>query len=155
MAACHPGIMEFKNKDLPLLHTSLNQKDYTPSPTPPSKSPATSFSAGIDRMTQDTGNDGNNETRPLPAPTNITVAEALEYARDSPAGEQDPTVKAVLDRAVDIIWGKIQAQPSAYVMTREEFPVFNYFQNRFRGCEIARSAIARYWNSYQHLRNGA
>ncbi|ATY62682.1 hypothetical protein CCM_00941 [Cordyceps militaris CM01] len=75
------------------------------------------------------------------------VSQALEIARESPAGASDPTVSKILDQAIAHIWKKIQAKPNDYVMTRDEFSVFNYFQHRFAGDKTAIAARARFWNS--------
>ena len=82
-----------------------------------------------------------------------TVAQALEAARDTAEGAQDPTVVYILETALVEIWGKIQAQPSSYVMTRDEFAVFNYFASRFVGQQLATAAIKRYWDNLE-LENG-
>ncbi|TQW00682.1 hypothetical protein V2A60_001738 [Cordyceps javanica] len=79
-------------------------------------------------------------------PTMSDVSQALEIARESPAGASDPTVSKILDQAITHIWKKIQAKPDEYVMTRDEFSVFNYFQHRFVGDKTAMDARARYWN---------
>jgi len=76
-----------------------------------------------------------------------SVTQALEIARDSSEGAQDPTVKQILETALTEIWSRIQAQPSSYVMSREEFAVFNLFQKRFEGQELAIAARKRYWDS--------
>lgn len=78
--------------------------------------------------------------------TGLTVMDALELARDSPEGAQDPEVVRTLEIAIAYIWDKVQAQPTTYVMSRDEFAIFNYFQNRFEGNDIAASARRRYWN---------
>ncbi|TVY49140.1 hypothetical protein LCER1_G008611 [Lachnellula cervina] len=83
-----------------------------------------------------------------------TVAEALEIARDSEDDTQDPTVRNLLETAIAEIWARIQAQPTSYVMNREEFAVFNYFQHRFEGLQVASSARKRYWDSLEAT-NGA
>jgi len=90
------------------------------------------------------GNDGG--ARQLSSRACTTVAQALEIARDSPEGAQDPTVADILETALREIWAKIEAQPSSYVMTRDEFAVFNYFQRRFEGHELAAAARKRYWD---------
>ena len=90
----------------------------------------------------------NAVTRQLPAPSNITPAQALEYGRDSEDGAQDPTVRNVLETAVKGIWARIQAQPSSYVLTREEFAIFNYFQDCYQD-QVASAARKRYWNQVQ------
>lgn len=76
-----------------------------------------------------------------------TVEHALEIARDTPEGTQDPSVVDVLENAIADIWRKVQAKPTSYVMSRGEFAVFNYFQSRFLGNELATSAKKRFWDS--------
>jgi hypothetical protein len=88
-------------------------------------------------------NDGGTRQEASPA---ITTVVALEIARDSAEGAQDPTVKNILETALADIWQKIQAHPTSYVMTRDEFAVFNYFQDRFAGQELAAAARKRYWD---------
>lgn len=79
---------------------------------------------------------------------NITVAEALEIARDyHPEQARDRQVVQVLNDAIAQIWGKLQASPQSYVLTRDEFAVFNFFQHQFEGDAIAAAARKRYWDS--------
>jgi len=88
----------------------------------------------------------NGGTRQPSAQSTTTVAEALEIARESEEGARDPTVSSLLETAVTAIWSKIEAQPTSYVMTRDEFAVFNYFQHRFEGLPLASAARKRYWD---------
>jgi hypothetical protein len=76
-----------------------------------------------------------------------TVAQALEIARESPDGASDPTISAILENALSQIWARVQAQPNSYVMTRNEFAVFNFFQHLFEGDKDAIAARKRYWDS--------
>lgn len=78
---------------------------------------------------------------------NNTVAQALEIARESPDGACDPTVSSILDTAIAQIWAKLQQRPDSYVMSRDEFAVFNYFQHRFEGNKVAVAARRRYWDN--------
>lgn len=80
--------------------------------------------------------------------TYTSVSQALEIARDSEEGSRDPVVIAILENALARIWSKVQAQPSSYVMTRDEFAVFNYFQSRFTGNTTAIEARRRYWDHF-------
>lgn len=75
------------------------------------------------------------------------VSQALEIARESPYGASDPTIHKILDHAITHIWNKVQSKPDEYIMTRDEFSVFNYFQYRFVGNKTAMAARARYWNN--------
>ncbi|KAK2000287.1 hypothetical protein LX36DRAFT_572552 [Colletotrichum falcatum] len=76
-----------------------------------------------------------------------SVAQALEIARESPDGASDPTVSSILESAISQIWAKVAAQPESYVLNRDEFAVFNYFQHRFTGNKIAMAARKRYWDN--------
>jgi hypothetical protein len=78
-----------------------------------------------------------------------SVAQALEIARESPDGASDPTISKILEAALSQIWGKVQAQPDSYIMTRDEFAVFNFFQHRFTGDKTAVSARKRYWDNFR------
>lgn len=80
-----------------------------------------------------------------------TVAQALEFARDSEEGARDPRVQEILEQALSEIWTKVQAQPTTYVMTRDEFAIFNYFQHRFEGDDTAVAARKRYWDSREPI----
>ncbi|KAI0134474.1 hypothetical protein BJ170DRAFT_201660 [Xylariales sp. AK1849] len=75
------------------------------------------------------------------------VAQALEIARESPDGAKDPIISHLLETALAHIWGKVQAQPDSYVMSRDEFAVFNYFQHRFERNTVAVAARKRYWDN--------
>lgn len=80
-------------------------------------------------------------------PQDSAVVQALEIARESPDGASDPTISRILEGALSQIWQKVQAAPASYVMSRDEFAVFNFFQYRFTGDKIAMSARKRYWDN--------
>lgn len=75
------------------------------------------------------------------------VAQMLEIARESEEGARNATVGAVLESALSRTWAKVLAEPDVYVMTRDEFSLFNYFQHRFAGNEVAMAARKRYWDA--------
>jgi hypothetical protein len=128
----------FRQTDLPFL-LSLNLNYILPIFThnPSILSP---FSMG--------GHHGNNgQARQYPAHGPLSVTQALEIARDSEEGAQDPTVVTVLEAAMAAIWSKIETQRDSYILTRDEFAVLNYFQRRFEGNEIATAAKKRYWDN--------
>jgi hypothetical protein len=93
----------------------------------------------------------NGGTRQPSGQSATTVAEALEIARESEEGPQDPVIRNLLETALTSIWSKIEAQPTSYIMTREEFAVFNYFQRRFEEMPLASAAMKRYWDHPQYL----
>ena len=106
------------------------------------------FSPSLSIITM-SGGAGHNEGYRQASAGTLSTSQALELARDSEEGAEDSVVVSVLENAINIIWGKVQSKPTTYVMTRDEFAVFNYFQSRFEGQPIAIEARRRYWNSLQ------
>jgi hypothetical protein len=98
---------------------------------------------------QDSNSPPPSQRSPAPPSTGFdsTVEQALEIARDSPEGAADPTISSILDSALNQLWAKVQAAPDSYVMTRDEFAVFNYFQHRFTGNKMAIAARKRFWDN--------
>ncbi|KAF5657044.1 hypothetical protein FCIRC_13406 [Fusarium circinatum] len=82
-----------------------------------------------------------------PQQDDASVAQALEIARESPDGSSDPTISTILEAALKRIWKKVEMQPNSYVMTRDEFAVFNFFQERFIDSDAAVKARKRYWDN--------
>jgi len=78
----------------------------------------------------------------------ITVAKALELVRNSETGEVHPGVDATLEKEIQRLWSRIKSNPE-HVMTKDEFAVFNYFQDRFKTDPRARQAVARFWNNFK------
>ena len=88
--------------------------------------------------------------RPNPDVANgLTYQRAIDIAR-STEGELDPAVKQYLDDALASIWSRIEQEPDSYVLTEDEFAVFNFFAHTFDNYpeedkRLAEQAIARYW----------
>ncbi|MCJ1399015.1 hypothetical protein MMC11_002217 [Xylographa trunciseda] len=81
--------------------------------------------------------------------TQITVSKALELVRNSETGEVHPGVDATLEKAIQRLWSCIQDDPKGYIMNKDEFAVFNYFQDRYKTNPIARQAVARFWDNFK------
>jgi hypothetical protein len=77
----------------------------------------------------------------------LNIQRALDIARNS-EGVVDPTIASFLERALRDLWGRITAQPSTYLMNKDEFALFNYFRTRFTQSPTAQDAIQRFWNNY-------
>ncbi|TDZ25950.1 hypothetical protein C8034_v003267 [Colletotrichum sidae] len=90
---------------------------------------------------------GNSAATSASLKDQASVAQALDAARDTPEGASDPYVSSILESAISQIWAKVAAQPDSYVLNRDEFAVFNYFQHRFTGNKIAMAARKRYWDN--------
>ncbi|PGH05628.1 hypothetical protein AJ80_08320 [Polytolypa hystricis UAMH7299] len=82
-------------------------------------------------------------------PDGETVRRALESARNSENGHIDARVNTILNNAINELWRRVQAQPDSFVLSRDEFALFNYFQDRFRGSTVAQRAVERFWNNFQ------
>ena len=74
----------------------------------------------------------------------LTVPEAIDIFKQHQGGEIDPAVTAFLWERAREIWERIQAQPLAYVFTREEFAVFNCYRGVFDD-PVAQQAVRRFW----------
>lgn len=76
----------------------------------------------------------------------LTYQRALDLARNA-EGDLDPSVNQYLEDALNDIWSNINAQPDSYVLSKDEFAVFNFYAQRFEGQQIAQQAIERYWRT--------
>ncbi|KAI9850039.1 MAG: hypothetical protein M1838_006179 [Thelocarpon superellum] len=77
------------------------------------------------------------------------VRRALDIVRNNEAADVDPHVSALLERALAEIWRRIQARPTTYVLSADEFAVFNFHRHQFGDSELAQSAIQRFWDHYR------
>ncbi|RAL65387.1 hypothetical protein DID88_000955 [Monilinia fructigena] len=82
------------------------------------------------------GSTTTEEVIDRPPPALFQLPKALDLARTTEEGARDPVVISILEVEINRIWIKIQTEPATYVMSREEFGVFNYFQNRFQVLEV-------------------
>lgn len=79
----------------------------------------------------------------------MTVAKALDIIKNNEDGQHSAAVNAVLERAAGEIWRRIQAQPATYVMTKDEFTIFNRYRAMFSDRRLAEQAVARFWNNFR------
>nr|POE85504.1 hypothetical protein CFP56_43820 [Quercus suber] len=75
----------------------------------------------------------------------LTYQRAIDLARNT-EGDLDPALRDYLHSAINDIWLRIQADPD-YILTKDEFPLFNFYIRRFEGHKQAEDAIARYWST--------
>lgn len=74
----------------------------------------------------------------------LTYQKAIDIARNS-EGELEPRLADYLEAALKDIWDRVSRLPDDYILTRDEFAIFNFFIRRFEGSPIAQRAIDRYW----------
>lgn len=85
----------------------------------------------------------------------LNYQRAIDIARNT-EGDLDPTVSAYLDGAVQDIWTRISLQPESYIMTKDEFAVFNFYRFRYVDNDVAELAVRRYWdNTYENTTTSA
>lgn len=90
----------------------------------------------------------------MPSTSPETVRKALEIARDSTEGYVEPKINDILEAAIADVRHKLEAQPDSYVLSRDEFALFNYYRrSKFNdsplGQKIAQKATERFWNNYK------
>jgi len=78
----------------------------------------------------------------------LTLQRALDIARNCDGGVVDDTVTAFLENKIGELWARLQAQPTTYVFTKDEFALFNYYRSRYESSPIAQSATKRFWDNY-------
>jgi hypothetical protein len=80
-------------------------------------------------------------------PDQATIQRAIITAQNATNDNLDQQTKDILTLAVRALWSRIQAQPDSYLLTNLEVRVFNYHQALFRGNDLARRTLARYWEN--------
>jgi hypothetical protein len=92
---------------------------------------------------------GGHQTTNVDGVGALNYQRALDIARNT-EGDLDPNVRDYLERALNDIWVRVQHQPDSYILTKDEFAVFNFYIQRYTGLPESEAAIARYW---QHTQN--
>ncbi|KAF4551704.1 Hypothetical protein D9617_12g035920 [Elsinoe fawcettii] len=77
----------------------------------------------------------------------LSIQTALEIARNSDS-EIDPIVLRFLEGQIADLWSRIETHPGSYVMTKDEFALFNYFVTRYKDSDLTEKAIARFWQHH-------
>lgn len=83
----------------------------------------------------------------------LTYQSAIDTARTT-EGDLDPKVHSYLEEALEDIWGRINSAPESYILSKDEFAIFNFYIQRFDGQPAAESAIERYWRHTSELGPG-
>ncbi|KAK4645284.1 hypothetical protein QC761_200245 [Podospora bellae-mahoneyi] len=138
--------------NLPSLHTMTTDQQSTTTNSIPSQSPAMVPSSLTTPQEQSAlaalhGLTPEQELILREKVTPSSVMFALELARESEEGAIEPTVAKLLTDAFNKIWNKVVTRPNLYLMSEQEFAVFNYFQSFWPDKEIARKAVARFWDN--------
>ncbi|KAI5279877.1 hypothetical protein KEM54_003987, partial [Ascosphaera aggregata] len=82
-------------------------------------------------------------------PNSPLVQQTLEAVRSAEGPKEiAENQRQILDRAIDILWRKVQSKPDSLILTDKEFALFNFFrQSRFRDDPIAQELVSRYWDN--------
>jgi len=78
----------------------------------------------------------------------LDIQRALDIARNTD-GDLDHSVEKYLEDQLAVVWTRLESRPNSYVLSKDEFAIFNYFVGRYQDSEVAEKAIARFWSSYQ------
>jgi len=78
----------------------------------------------------------------------LNPQRAVDIARNT-EGELDPNVKDYLENVLGNIWSRVQLHPDSYILTKDEFAVFNFYRQRFGDAPEAQAAVSRYWQHTQ------
>ncbi|KAK4610382.1 hypothetical protein CLAFUW4_13711 [Fulvia fulva] len=111
---------------------------FSPYPSPPS------LASSDGSYQQDFFNMGANTNVNMDGTGVLNYQRAIDIARNT-EGDLDPTISAYLEGALTDIWGRISLQPETYIMSKDEFAIFNFYRRRFDENEVAEHAVARFW----------
>ncbi|KAI4742316.1 hypothetical protein E4T50_07273 [Aureobasidium sp. EXF-12298] len=78
----------------------------------------------------------------------LDIQRALDIARNT-EGDLDQLVEKYLEEQLAGVWNRLESRPNTYVLSKDEFAIFNYFVGRYQDSAVAEKAIARFWSSYQ------
>lgn len=81
----------------------------------------------------------------------LDLQTALEIARNTDThvdGALDVTVELFLESELGSLIQQLRAAPDEYIMTKDEFALFNLFRSRFVDEDFTAGAIARFWDNY-------
>jgi hypothetical protein len=79
--------------------------------------------------------------------SSLTIQKALDIVRNS-EGSVDEAVSDYLESQLREIWDRIEAEPESYILSKDEFALFNYYRDRAPSSSLAQSAVQRFWNNY-------
>lgn len=89
------------------------------------------------------GGNGNQEINA----EELTIQKALDIARNT-EGAVDQSVTSYLEGKLRNIWIQIEAHPETYILSKDEFALFNFYRQRATSSALAQSAIRRFWDNY-------
>lgn len=76
----------------------------------------------------------------------LTIPEAINIIEQHQPGDIiHLAVTRFLGQKLDQIWNRVRAQPATYMLTKEEFAVFDYHRDIFGENEIVQQALQRFW----------
>lgn len=79
----------------------------------------------------------------------LSLGQAVHIAQNSEGPNIDPNLAQFLERKLAVVWAKLQAQPTSYVLPADEFALLNYYRTRFGDNEVVRSATKRFWDNHK------
>ncbi|THW25689.1 hypothetical protein D6D23_04108 [Aureobasidium pullulans] len=115
-------------------NTSPRTRQYSTSSSSSSSSSSTSMAQ---RDSMDIGDSGV-----------LDIQRALDIARNT-EGDLDHSVAKYLEEQLAGVWNRLESRPDSYVLSKDEFAIFNFFIGRYQESTVAEKAIARFWSSYQ------
>jgi len=78
----------------------------------------------------------------------LSLGQAVHTAQNSEGGI-DQSLSQFLERKLENVWVKLNAQPSSYILPSDEFALLNYYRTRYGDSEIVRSATKRFWDNHK------
>jgi hypothetical protein len=78
----------------------------------------------------------------------LSLSQAIEYAQNSEGGVEQRLAQH-LEKKLGEVYARMQAQPTSYMLARDEFALLNYYRSRFGDSELIKTATKRFWSSHE------
>ena len=78
----------------------------------------------------------------------LDIQTALDIARNADT-DVSPQITNYLESQVRSVWKRLQKKPDTYILSKDEFALFNFYIYRYRGSEVTEKAVERFWNHHQ------
>jgi hypothetical protein len=76
---------------------------------------------------------------------NLSLGQAVHIAQNSES-VVDRRIAALLEEALKMVWGRLQAEPESYIFSPDEFALVNYYIPQLGEEDLVQNAVKRYWD---------
>jgi hypothetical protein len=80
----------------------------------------------------------------------LDTQTALQILRDTEDDNVPQAVEIFVERELRVIVQSLEAAPDSYLLTKDEFALFNFYRHRYANEQFTESAISRFWSTHRN-----